>query len=153
MKQEFLALKWVIAEQLQNTYTGNCSLSETDNNPLTYIVTIPNLDANQHQWVEPLTQFTFHIEYQKRKGQCSHRCPELSYTEAGHSNCEVHPGWIHHEMMEREDIQDLVVSGADEEIHRQVQETVILARAAEAHVNLHVTDWATTQQRIQYLRL
>ena len=35
---------------------------------------------------------------------------------------------------------------ADEEIHKQVQETVILARATQAHVNLHVTDWVIALQ-------
>ena len=44
-------------------------------------------------------------------------------------------------MTERADTQDPVVAKADEETHEPVQETVILARAAQAHVNLHVTDW------------
>ena len=46
--------------------------------------------------------------------------------------------------MERADAQDLVVAKADEEIHKPVQETVILAQAA--HVHLHMTDWVTAQQ-------
>ena len=49
-------------------------------------------------------------------------------------------------MTERADSQDLVVAEADEEIHQSVQETVILARAAQAHIDLHVTDLVTTQQ-------
>ena len=48
-------------------------------------------------------------------------------------------------MMERADCQDLVVAEADEEIHKQVWEIVILARATQAHINLHVNDWVTTQ--------
>ena len=35
------------------------------NNPLTYIMTTPNLDATQHHWVESLVGFTFSIEYHK----------------------------------------------------------------------------------------
>ena len=50
------------------------------------------------------------------------------------------------EMMERSDTQTPVVARADEELHRQVQETVILAWVAQAHINLHVADWVTTQQ-------
>ena len=46
-------------------------------------------------------------------------------------------------MMERADAQDLAVAKADEEIHKQVQETAFLAQAAG--LNLHVTDWVTTQ--------
>ena len=44
----------------------------------------------------------------------------------------------------RADVHDLVVAKADEEIHKPVWETVILAQAA--HIDLHVTDWVTAQQ-------
>ena len=37
---------------------------QTDNNPLTYLFTTPNLDACGHQWVGSLTNFNFTIEYQ-----------------------------------------------------------------------------------------
>ena len=37
----------------------------TDNNPLTYIMMMPNLDATGHQWVRALTRFNFQLEYQK----------------------------------------------------------------------------------------
>ena len=37
----------------------------TDNNPLTYILTTPNLDACGHRWVTSLAQFSFKIEYLK----------------------------------------------------------------------------------------
>ena len=37
----------------------------TDNNPLTYIMMTPNLDAMGHQWVNALVGFDFKIEYLK----------------------------------------------------------------------------------------
>ena len=40
-------------------------LVKTDNNPLTYIMTIPNLDATGHQWVGALAKFNFQLEYKK----------------------------------------------------------------------------------------
>ena len=40
-------------------------LVRTDNNPLTYIMTTPNLDATGHQWVGALVTFNFWLEYQK----------------------------------------------------------------------------------------
>ena len=40
-------------------------LVRTDNNPLTYIMTTPNLDATGHQWVGALVRFNFQVEYQK----------------------------------------------------------------------------------------
>ena len=64
MKQEFLALKWAIAEHFQEYLPGNF-IVRTDNNPLTYNMTTTNLDTTQHWWVESLVRFTFGIKYQK----------------------------------------------------------------------------------------
>ena len=47
-------------------------------------------------------------------------------------------------MTGRVDDYDMAVAEAEEEIHKQVWETAVLARATHAHVNLHVTDWVTT---------
>ena len=66
-KQEFLALKWAIAEQFQEYLHWKQFAVITDNNPLTYILTTPNLDATQHHWVTSLVGFTFNIEYKKRR--------------------------------------------------------------------------------------
>ena len=52
--------------------------------------------------------------------------------------------------MERVDAHDPVVAKADEEIHKPVQETAILAQAA--CMDLHVTDWVTTQQEDPILK-
>ena len=40
-------------------------LVKTDNNPLTYIMTTPNLDATGHQWVSALAKYDFRLKYQK----------------------------------------------------------------------------------------
>ena len=40
-------------------------LVKTDNNPLTYIMMTPNLNATGHQWVGALSRFNFQLEYQK----------------------------------------------------------------------------------------
>ena len=55
-------------------------------------------------------------------------------------------------MTERADAQDPAVAEADEEIHKPVQETVVLARAAQTCVDLHVTDWVTTHQENPILK-
>ena len=44
-KQQFLALKWAIMEQFQEYLLWKSFAVKTDNNLLTYIMTIPNLDA------------------------------------------------------------------------------------------------------------
>ena len=37
----------------------------TNNNPLTYVLATPNLDAMGHRWVGALASFQFELEYQK----------------------------------------------------------------------------------------
>ena len=57
-----------------------------------------------------------------------------------------------HQEVQKIDAHHPVVADADEEIHKQVQETVILARAAQVHVDQHVTNWVTTQQEDSILK-
>ena len=64
-KKEFLALEWAIAEQFHKYLLWKPFIVKTDNNPLTYIRTTPNLDATRHCWVESLVGSTFGIKYQK----------------------------------------------------------------------------------------
>ena len=66
-KVEFLALKWAITEHFKEYLLYQPFLVKTDNNPLTYIMTTPNLDATGHQWVGALAKFNFQLEYQKGK--------------------------------------------------------------------------------------
>ena len=64
-KLEFLALKWAIMEHFKEYLLYQPFLVKTDNNPLTYIMATPNLDATGHQWVGALAKFNFWLEYQK----------------------------------------------------------------------------------------
>ena len=64
-KLEFLALKWAIMEHFKEYLLYQPFLVKTDNNPLTYIMTTPNLDATGHQWVSALAKYNFQLEYQK----------------------------------------------------------------------------------------
>ena len=45
----------------------------------------------------------------------------------------------------RADAHNPVVVETDKEIHKQVKEATIQARATHTHMNLHVTDWVATQ--------
>ena len=38
-----------------------------DNNPLTYFISSPNLNATKHHWNDELVPYTFSLEYQKGK--------------------------------------------------------------------------------------
>ena len=64
-KLEFQALKWVITEHFQEYLPWKPFTAQTDNNPLTYNMTMPNSDATRHHWVESVAQYTFHIKNQK----------------------------------------------------------------------------------------
>ena len=65
MKLEFLALKWTIMEHFKEYLLYQPFLVKTDNNPLTYILTTPNLDVTGHRWVSALAKYDFWLEYQK----------------------------------------------------------------------------------------
>ena len=71
-KQEFLTLKWAITEQFHEYLSPygknrNESVVHTDNNLLTYIFSLANLDAAGQRWVAHLTSYNFSLEYQKSK--------------------------------------------------------------------------------------
>ena len=64
-KLEFLALKWAITEHFKEYLLYQPFLVRTNNNPLTYIMSTPNLDATGHCWVSALAKYNFWLEYQK----------------------------------------------------------------------------------------
>ena len=64
-KLEFLALKWAVTDQFKEYLRYKPFTVRTDNNPLTYVMTTPNLDAIGHQWVAALTGYNMTIEYLK----------------------------------------------------------------------------------------
>ena len=62
-KLEFLALKWAVTQQFKEYLMYQPFTIRTDNNPLTYMLTTPNLDATGHRWVSALAGFNFKLEY------------------------------------------------------------------------------------------
>ena len=64
-KLEFLALKWAVTEQFHEYLQYRPFKVRTDNNPLTYILKTPNLDALRHRWVAALAGYEMTIEYLK----------------------------------------------------------------------------------------
>ena len=70
-KQEFLALRWAVAEQFCGYLSpygknGNEFVVRADSNPLTYSSTA-SLDAAGQRWVAHLTSYDFALECQKGK--------------------------------------------------------------------------------------
>ena len=66
MKLEFLAIKWSI-EHFQTYLLGHHFKAHTDNNPLTYFLTSPDIDATKQRWINELAKYDFSLEYQKGK--------------------------------------------------------------------------------------
>ena len=64
-KLEFVALKWAVTEQFLEYLQYQPFTIRTDNNPLTYILTTPNLDALGHPWVAALAGYNMKLEYLK----------------------------------------------------------------------------------------
>ena len=61
-KLEFLALKWAVTQQFKEYLMYQPFTMRTHNNPLTYMLTTPNLDATGHRWVSALAGFNFRLE-------------------------------------------------------------------------------------------
>ena len=64
-KLEFLALKWAVTNQFKEYLWYKPFTVRTDNNPLTYVMTTPNLDAIGHRWVATFAGYNMTIEYLK----------------------------------------------------------------------------------------
>ena len=62
-KLEFIALKWAITDKFHEYLYGSEFQVYTDNNPLTYVLTMAKLDATGHRWVAAPSNYTFSIIY------------------------------------------------------------------------------------------
>lgn len=60
---EFLALKWAICDKFSHWLKGRHFTAWSDNNPLTYILTKPKLDACEQRWVSKLAAYDFDLKY------------------------------------------------------------------------------------------
>ena len=59
-------MKWSI-EHFQTYLLGRHFKVRTDNNPLTYFLTSPNMDATKQRWINELAKYDFSLKYQKGK--------------------------------------------------------------------------------------
>ena len=144
MKQEFLALNWVITKQFWEYLLWKLFIVRTDNNPLTYVMTTPNLDATQHHWIESLVRFRFSNEYQKGHDMLLQMLWAEWLLRLDAETVRSILDGVTMGMVERADAHDPVVANADEDIHNSIQETAILAHPT--WVNPHVTDWVDCTQ-------
>ena len=140
-KLEFLTLKWSIMEHFKEYLAYSPFVVQTDNNPLTYMLMTPNLDATGHQWVGMLALFQFELEYQK--GTDNGAADVLSQVPISHS---------------REAVQSLLegaIVGAvnrgevrvSEELLEEHEHLSHEARVQAAKLApMHIVDWAEAQE-------
>ena len=140
-KLEFLTLKWSVTEHFKEYLAYAPFVVQTDNNPLTYVLTTPNLDAMGHQWVGALASFQFELKYQK--GANNGAADTLSRVPINHS-------W--------QTIQSLLegaIVGASDRGKAEANEGLLeehehLSREARVQVAklelMHVVDWEQAQE-------
>ena len=112
----------------------------------------PNLDTTQHHWVESISGFNFNIKYQK--GWDNTAADALSWVT---SRLDVETvksilNGVTVGLTGRAGAHDPVAAETDKEIHKQVWEAAVHARATHACVILHLTDWVATQQEDPVLK-
>ena len=96
---------------------------KTDNNPLMYIMTTPNLDATGHRWVSALAKYDFQLEYQK--GQDNSVADALSWVMA-HLGLETVQAVLDRATVgtsQRAEREDPTVIEGDQQLEKEVQVT------------------------------
>ena len=139
-KLEFLALKWAITEHFKEYLLYQPFLVRTENNPLPYIMTTPNLDVMGHRWVGALTKFNFWLEYQK--GHDNIVADVLSWITT-HLSLEAIQSVLDGVTLgatQRAEGDDPAVVEGDHEIEKEVCVAVV-----QVLVEMHVTNWAAAQ--------
>ena len=140
-KLEFLALKWAVTEHFKEYLLYQPFLVKTDNNPLTYIMTTPNLDATGHQWVGALAKYDFQLDYQK--GRDNAVADALSQVTA-HLEPEAVQVVLDGATMgtsQRAEKENPAIIESDQQLEQEVQ-----VATGQVLVEMHVTDWAVAQK-------
>ena len=140
-KLEFLVLKWSVTEHFKEYLVYLPFVVRTDNNPLTYVLMMPNLDAMGHRWVGALALFQFELEYQK--GTNNGATDALSWVPISHS---------------QETVQSLLegaIIGAANRGEAKASEELLVEHerlSQEARVQvvklepMHIVDWEEAQE-------
>ena len=141
MKLEFLALKWAITEHFKEYLLYQPFLVKTDNNPLTYIMTTPNLDTTGHRWVSALAKYDFRLEYQK--GWDNAVADALSRVTT-HLDPEVVQAILDGAAVgtsQRAEGENPAIIEGDQQLEWEVR-----VAAGWVLVEMHVTEWAVAQK-------
>ena len=147
-KLKFLALKWAVTEHFKEYLPYQPFLLKTDNNPLTYIMTTPNLNATGHQWIEALTRFNFQLEYQKG---CDKTIADVLSWITTHLNPDTVRSVLDGVILgvtHRVESHDPTVAEGDHGMQKEVH-----VAARWVLVQMHMTDWAEAQREDSVLSM
>ena len=140
-KLEFLALKWAITEHFKEYLLYQPFLVRTDNNPLMYIMSTPNLDATGHCWVSALAKYDFRLEYEK--GRDNAVADTLSRVTT-HLKPEAVQAILDGAAMsasQRAERENPAIIKNDQQLEQEVQ-----VATGQVLAVMHVTDWAVVQK-------
>ena len=106
-KLEFLSLKWSVTESFRDYLLhAEHFTAFTDNNPLTYVMTAPKLDATGQRWAAELADYRFTLKYKPGKhnieADALSRMPlpetdfpeEMTAADVGACLGKKHTGWM-----------------------------------------------------------
>ena len=140
-KVEFLALKWAATEHFKEYLLYQPFLVKTDNNPLTYIMTTPNLDVTGHWWVGALAKFNFWVEYQKGWDNTVADVLSQITTCLGPEAVQAILDGATLDASQRAEGEDPAMIKGDQEKEKEVW-----VAAGHVLVEMHVTNWAMAQK-------
>ena len=139
-KLEFLALKRSVTKHFKEYLAFASFVVRMDNNPLTYILTNPNLITTGHRWVGTLASFEFSLEYQK--GVDNGAANTLSWVP------------INHDCVTVQSLLEGTVIGATDQSKAEANEALLCKHVClvdEARVQaaklapMHVVNWEDAQ--------
>ena len=145
-KLEFLALKLAVTEQFREYLQYRPFTMLTDNNPLTYVLTTPNLDALGHRWVAALAGYNMTIKY--LKGSDNKVADALSWIEA-RLDPDTVTELLNHAKAgapARAETDDIRIIKEEERADQEViLQTIQLARQDKKFRNLRTENWCQAQ--------
>ena len=148
-KLEFLALKWVVMEQFREYLQYQPFTVRTDNNPLTYILTTPNLDALGHHWVAALAGYNMKLEY--LKGSDNKIADTLTWLPPEKLNEEPVAELLDYARMSHKPRAEMANINVKEENERVDQEVIVrytqIVKQHKNFRNLANLDWVEAQRR------
>ena len=145
-KLEFLALKWAILDHFKEYLMFGKFTVRTDNNPLTYIQTTPNLDATGLRWVAALAQYDFGLEYQRGK---DNTVADVLSRKTATLDRDTVRALLDGIQVGPENRADIDAPEMTQKLHEV--ESEVRARAARLRAEINVTDWVQTQREDEVL--